>query len=880
MFGIRSSSLFMTALVFLLSLAQAPQALSLAGRVVDASGGALAGASVVLACGDYRGAAKTDNTGHYRVDQLPASRCRVTVSLDGFVTVQSATLAGGAAAVLDFRLAVRPFSSQIVVTPSRGAGEDTTEVAQGAGIVEQADLQARPYTIVTQALKEEAGVLAQQTTSSQGSPILRGFTGQRNLYLLDGVRYNTSAWRDGPSQYLSWLPAAGLDRIEIVRGPASTQYGSDALGGTIGVFAKSPVLKGPARAAGTVGVTFGAANELRSSEVGAGFMRDGIALRVDGSVSATSDLRTGDTVDSHSAVTRFLGLPSSEVGDQLENTGYSQSGIGASARFPAGDARSFSLSYRRAGQTGAHRYDQEMGGNGRYRSEFGAQTLDFGFARFESARQGMFDEVSATVSLNRQADGRLDQARPGARIDEQYNTTTAIGYSAQATRTFAPRVKALFGGEVYDEYISGERTLIEPGGAHVAARPDIPDGTRYTSLGLFWQQDVEAIPGRLHFRGGLRYGNFHFSSEQNVAFGVPEESIRTADTTFNVSGVYSVTRSLNFTMSVGRGFRAANAFDFGAIGLSGGAGYEISPGRAVELGGIRGTTDGATAVSTNQPIDGLDPERLLAYEAGLRWQSGRVSGSLTVFDLEFHDAIERRTLVFATDVVGQDLAGYPIIRQDEAGRAYVAGDARPIVTRVNVSHSRTRGFEAESRVRVTSALRARGWASMATGTELDTGAPRRRMPPVLGGASLVWQAPSARWWVEGTVLAASDQTRLTDGDLGDARIGATRSVATIASYFNGTATDRGFVRDARLVATGETLAQVQARVLGGATGAVPLFTSTPGFFVLGARAGIPIGRFLEMTLIGENLGDKNYRLHGSGVDEPGFNLLVRLRARF
>ena len=62
--------------------------------------------------------------------------------------------------------------------------------------------------------------------------MLRGFTGQRNLYLIDGVRYNTAAWRDGPSQYLAWLPAADVDHIELVRGPASAQYGSDALGGT------------------------------------------------------------------------------------------------------------------------------------------------------------------------------------------------------------------------------------------------------------------------------------------------------------------------------------------------------------------------------------------------------------------------------------------------------------------------------------------------------------------------------------------------------------------------------------------------------------------------------------------------------------------------
>lgn len=871
----------MSFFVLALALLQAAQPQSLTGQVFDSSGGALAGAVVAVACGADHATTVTDAAGHYTLAGLPATTCQVTASLDGFVTTtQVGAVEGHRPAVLQFRLKVRPFSSQIVVTPTRGGAEDTLRVAQGASVVQGADLQARPYSITTQALKEEAGVLAQQTTASQGSPILRGFTGQRNLYLLDGVRYNTAAWRDGPSQYLSWLPAAGLDRIEIIRGPASTQYGSDALGGTIGVFAESPVLKGPARAAGTLGLTLGAANQLRSSDVSAGVMRGGLALRLGGSISAASDLRAGGGRDSHAAVTRFLGLPSTEFGTLLENTGYTQSGVSGSAQLPAGPGRSVSLSYRRAGQTDSHRYDQEMGGNGRYRSEFGPQTLDFGFVRFESASQAVVDEFSATVSVNRQADGRLEQIRPGARIDEQSNTTTALGYTVQATRAFTPRFKALFGGEIYDEYIAGQRTLREPSGSRVAARPDIPDGTRYSSGGLFWQQDADVIPGRLRLRGGVRHGRFQFRSQRDLAFGVPEASIATADTTFSASGVASLTPSLTLTVSVNRGFRAANAFDFGAIGLSGGAGYEISPARAVELGGIRGTTDGASAVSTAQAVGELRPERLLAYEAGVRWQSGRTSSSLTVFDLEFHDAIERRTLVFSTDVVGQDLAGYPIIRQDAAGRAYVSGEARPVVTRVNVTRSRVRGFEGETRLRVSAALRTRVWASMANGTDLETGAPRRRMPPVLGGASLTWQRPQSKWWLEGTVLAASAQRRLTDGDLGDARIGANRTAAAIASFFTGTAADRGIVRDGLLLATGETLAQVQSRIIGTASGAVPLFTQTPGFVVLGARAGFPIGPHLELTLIGENLGDRNYRLHGSGVDEPGINLLARLRARF
>ena len=359
--------------------------------------------------------------------------------------------------------------------------------------------------------------------------------------------------------------------------------------------------------------------------------------------------------------------------------------------------------------------------------------------RFETTKAGFFDGVSATVSVNRQADGRLEQARPGQRIDEQVNTTTALGYSLQATRDWSARFRTLVGGEIFDEDIAGSRTFHEPDGSTVRARPDIPDGTQYRTSGLFIQQSADVIPDRLTLRGGLRFGHYVFKSTRDVTLGVPEQDIPVSDTTFNASGVYAATPDLTFTMSVSRGFRAANAFDFGAIGLSGGAGFEISPLRAVELSGVRGSTDGATAISTGQPVGDLDPERLMAYEAGIRWRTGRVSTSVTAFDLEFHDAIERRTLIFPSSIVGLDLSGYTVIRQDEIGRAYVAGEARPIVTRVNVSRSRILGYEAETNVQITAPLRARAWASMARGTELETNSPRRRMPPGMGGATLTWQ---------------------------------------------------------------------------------------------------------------------------------------------
>ena len=151
------------------------------------------------------------------------------------------------------------------------------------------------------------------------------------------------------------------------------------------------------------------------------------------------------------------------------------------------------------------------------------------------------------------------------------------------------------------------------------------------------------------------------------------------------------------------------------------------------------------------------------------------------------------------------------------------------------------------------------------------------MPPPLGSAGLRWSTD--RLVVDGTVSFAGRQTRFNAGDLTDARIGGSRTRASIASFFRGTATDMGLVAGGLLLQTGETLAQVQTRVLGDAASA-PLYSSEPGFVVLGVRMNVKLSSRVNLIAIGENLTDRNYRLYGSGADAPGANLQIRLRASF
>ena len=347
--------------------------------------------------------------------------------------------------------------------------------------------------------------------------------------------------------------------------------------------------------------------------------------------------------------------------------------------------------------------------------------------------------------------------------------------------------------------------------------------------------------------------------------------------TFQAAAVARLTDRLNVTATVTRGFRAPNAADLGNIGLTGGGGFEITPSRAGSLGAFVGSTAAAGAVSTGERVRELRPEVVYQYELGLKARTGRFGGAISGFDMELHDFIQRRALAFDTSVIGTTISGFQVTRQDAAGLAYIAQDVRPIATRVNIDRARIRGFDAEGEVRLTSSWTVNSYFSMSNGRLLPAGEYVQRMPPPMGGGRLRWTRD--RLWAEGVVSFAAEQSRLSSADLGNARIGAVRTPTSIATFFNGTATDMGLVRNGILVETGETLSQVQTRVLGTATSA-PLYTRHPGFFVVGLRGGMRITPQFDMTVIGENLGDVNYRLYASGLDSPGFNVQVRTRYRF
>lgn len=235
-----------------------------------------------------------------------------------------------------------------------------------------------------------------------------------------------------------------------------------------------------------------------------------------------------------------------------------------------------------------------------------------------------------------------------------------LGYVSQGTLQPWRGHTVTTGAEVYDESIATSRQRWV-GGAATAMRAEIPDSAGYRSAAAFVQDSASLFGDRLALRGGLRGGTCRYVAPADVTLGVRDERVRMSALTFSTGMVSTLTDAINLTGSVNRGFRAANAFDLAAIGVSGG-GFEVAPRDGVNLRALVGTNDGATAVSSGVPVSQLGAESMYAFEGGLKLRRRRIAGSLVLFDLELRDAIASRTAIFPPDIVGTSIAGCPLCR--------------------------------------------------------------------------------------------------------------------------------------------------------------------------------------------------------------------------
>jgi hemoglobin/transferrin/lactoferrin receptor protein len=868
--------------------------LTILGVVSDPSGRPVSGAVVRLQTPHTDVAVqRTALDGSFRFSPAVPGVFLLRVEKDGFAPwTRPMAIDAGKETRITVELALGVRTEQMTVSAESGEILDPHRTPQRLTLLPRPLLDAQATRTLSEAATGEPGVAEQRTAPAMGAVFVRGLTGKNVSVYRDGIRVTTSAQRGGVSTFFNLLEPATVETVEILRGPNSAQYGSDSVGGAVHVLSRGAPLS-PVRFSMASSASFyDSATHGFGQQISPLLSGPRLALAAHLSARRINTARTGRGLDSHSAITRFLGLPSSTFLVRLPDTAFTQYGGSVHAQAFLSEKLRLAAHYERGQQDGAKRYDQLLGGDGNLIADLRNLMADFGYIRLQALSLPVFDRAWASLSLNRQREERVNQGgngNPAASIAHQYERMSVWGLQWAAEKRLRSH-SLQTGGEGYREMSRAPAFTWNPvSGAVVLSRPRIPSGARYLNYGVFVQDawEPEALP-RLRLTGALRFGGASYRSRTSASPLVegrplwPDDSLAANALTGRAGATFRVAAPVWLHINYGRAFRAPSMTDLGTLGLQGNGNYEASYSSVTSLGGFIGSDASADAASTGRPVEQLRPEASDSLDSGITLRSDRLRVSVNYFWSRLSNTIVSQTLILPPGAVGLPLGDQIISAQLPSGAVYVPAATNPVLVRANYGGARMRGVEQWLEWRINSAWHLRQTWTWVRAADAETGAPpdiEPGIPAPQGRLSLRYAPPRWRVYAEAYADAACRQTRLSSLALADRRIGAARSRSSIASFFTRGARVRGLTDGTVLLATGETLAQLQQRVLGNASSA-PLFTAIPGYAVFGFRIGAPLGARTDLSADLYNLGDRNYRGIGWGIDALGRGVTFKLRHRF
>ena len=248
--NIRKAALITTTLLFMLTGVMA-QTGSISGSVIDGSGAALAGANVMVEGTDL--GAATDVGGNYSISGVSTGTHTVTASFVGYQSSSQSVVVGVGNNTVNFSLAISAIAGREVAVIGSRFSHTAEDLAVPVDVFTAAQIRAAGFAETAQILQALAPSFNMPRTSiSDGSDTvrpmtLRGLGSGQVLVLVNGKRRHTTALvhvNNSPSRGdtgvdLNAIPAAAIERIEVLRDGAAAQYGSDAIAGVINIVLKS-----------------------------------------------------------------------------------------------------------------------------------------------------------------------------------------------------------------------------------------------------------------------------------------------------------------------------------------------------------------------------------------------------------------------------------------------------------------------------------------------------------------------------------------------------------------------------------------------------------------------------------------------------------------
>ncbi len=534
----------------------------------------------------------------------------------------------------------------VVVTATRSE-RSTFDAPQPVTVLDSRLFRQRLPNGVADLFRDFAGLDASGVGPNQRRPEIRGMRGQRILMLHDGLRLNNSR-RQQDFGELPALASGGLDRVEVVRGPSSVLYGSDAIGGVINIISSTPGARSEPLS-GELTYRYGSAGSMNapsgnvSTRVGKFALRAGASFRESDPYRAPAG-NFGDITLDERVLVHDSGIrdESYDVSSSLD--------IGRSSQLFA------KASWYKASDAGFGFVDPALFGPGQTRvrilypdQSFARQTVGFK-SRISSILANRIELTAYTQQNERTLDNFiLVPAGPRATIDIatwNFSDLNTLGGRLELARAIGRNTILTYGLDAFrdrSENTDSSRTIVTGFGPTRTTRtntPQIPNAT-FTSAAAFAQ--IESRPvDRLSTILGARYQNV--SAETRATTGLTRPIQKGEDQTivWSANALYRAADKLNLVASLGRGFRASNLVE------------RFFEGQVPEGNGYQRANPDLVAESS------------LNADIGFRYRAGAFHAEAFAFRNDISDAIRIRA-------TGDSVSGRPAFQNENIDKLRMKG---------------------------------------------------------------------------------------------------------------------------------------------------------------------------------------------------------------
>jgi len=558
-------------------------------------------------------------------------------------------------------------------------------------------------------------VFIQKSQQGGGSPMFRGFAANSILLVYDGTRVNNAIFRSGNLQNIILFDPKAMESTEVVFGPGSTIYGSDALGGVIDYRSLSPKFSNDTTLllSGVASLGFASASKEGNGHIHFGIGSEKFSSMTSFSFSQFGNLRMGVHGPEDYLRPYYAGrinnqdtlIQNSNDLDQVES-GYKQLNFIQKFAYQLSEETQVEVNFSLAQTGNVPRYDrliqENSSGDGLRYAEwyYGPNTwINTGLTLLNEKSSKIADQWKMKIAYQYYTESRNDRRFGAEELRSRTEKVNGVNFNLDFNKFFSQKFQLYYGTELWYNKVGsmGYRENINSGEL-VSISTRYPDGSNYSSGGIYamlhWNFSEQLI-----FNAGLRYS---FANMNGVFdpdyFPFPESSFNQFNQaiTPSVGLVYKANSTFRVLANAGQGFRAPNIDDVAKV-------FDSSPGNVV------------------MPNTNLNPETVWSFDLGFTWlPTDKIQFEASGFYSILQDVMVRADYLFN----GQDSIFYD-------------GEMSKVEAIQNLGTGWIYGIESSLKMALTSSLNFRANLVYTKGEDGES-FPLRHVTPLMSSAHIVY----------------------------------------------------------------------------------------------------------------------------------------------